>query len=82
MPRAFSRTFRLAGEVQVMDKRQYRVVLLKAWTKDTLAFKIQTTLEPYAQDEIVSIQSRVDFQFGWPFRRNWAMLVLKSLEPA
>jgi hypothetical protein len=65
-----------------MDKPQYRVVLLKAWTKDTLAHKIQTTLEPYAQDEIVSIQSRVDFQFGWPWRRNWALVVLKSLEPA
>ncbi len=64
-----------------MEKSQYRVVLLKAWTKDTLAFKIQSTLEPYAQDEIVSIESAVDFQFFVPWRRNWALLVLKSLEP-
>ncbi len=65
-----------------MDKPQYRVVLLKAWTKGTLAYAIQTTLEPYAQEEIVSVEARVGSQFGWPFRRNWALLVLKSLEPA
>ena len=69
------------AKFSLMDKPQYRVVLLKAWTKDTLARKIQDTLEPYTQHEIVSIQSRVDFQFGWPWRRNWALLVLKSLEP-
>ena len=65
-----------------MDKPQYRVVLLKAWTKDTLALKIQSTLEPYVQGEIVSIESRVDFQYFWPWRRNWALIVLKTLEPS
>ena len=65
-----------------MAASQYRVVLLKAWTKDTLALKIQQTLEPYTQDEIVSVEARVDFQFFWPWRRDWALLVLKSLEPA
>ena len=60
---------------------QYRVVLLKAWTKDTLAVKIQQTLEPYTADEIVSVEARVDFQFFWPWRRDWAMIVLKTLEP-
>jgi hypothetical protein len=72
----------LAGEIRrVAPPSQYRVVLLKAWTKDTLALKIERTLEPYAQDEIVSIQARVDFQFFVPWRRDWALLVLKSLEP-
>ena len=61
---------------------QYRVVVLKAWTKDTLGLKIERELEPYAQDEIVSIEPAVDFQFWWPWRRNWALLVLKTLEPA
>lgn len=65
-----------------MAASEYRVVLLKAWTKDTIAFKIQQTPEPYAQDEIISVQARVDFQFWWPWRRNWALLILKSLEPA
>jgi hypothetical protein len=56
---------------------QYRVALLKAWTKDTLALKIERELDGYAQAEIVSIESRVDFQFLVPWRRNWALLVLK-----
>jgi hypothetical protein len=65
-----------------MPTSQYRAVLLKAWTKDTLAVKIERALEPYAQHEIVSIESAVDFWFFVPWRRNWAMLVLKTEEPA
>lgn len=66
----------------MMTSAQYRVVVLKAWTKEGLAEKIRHTLEPYAQDEIVNVEARVDFQFFWPWRRDWAMIVLKSLEPA
>jgi hypothetical protein len=61
---------------------QYRVVLLKAWTKDTLALKMERKLEPYGQNDIISIESAVDFQFFVPWRRNWALLVLKTLKPA
>jgi hypothetical protein len=61
---------------------QFRVVLLKAWTKDNLALKLEQLLEPYARDEIISIETSVDFQFFVPWRRNWGMIVLKTLEPA
>jgi hypothetical protein len=63
-----------------MAQLQYRVVLLKAWTKDTLATKIERTLDPYAPDEIVSIEARVDFQFFVPWRRDWALIVVKRLD--
>jgi hypothetical protein len=62
------------------DARQYRVVLLKAWTKDALAEKIERELDPYPQEAIVSVQARVDFQFFVPWRRDWAMIVLKRPE--
>jgi hypothetical protein len=65
-----------------MATSQYRAVVLKAWTKDTLAVKIERTLEPYGQNEIVSVETAVDFQFFVPWRRNWAMLVLKTEERA
>jgi hypothetical protein len=58
----------------------YRVVILKAWDKDTLAQQIAETLEPYQPHEIVSVEARVDFQYFWPWRRDWAMLVLKTDE--
>ncbi len=64
-----------------MAASQYRVVVLKDWSKDGLAAKIAETLEPYAPEEIVSIYPQVDFQWPWPWRRNWAMIVLKTLEP-
>jgi hypothetical protein len=64
-----------------MAVSQYRAVVLKAWTKDTLAVKIERALEPYKQHEIVSIESAVDFQFFVPWRRNWAMVVLKTEDP-
>jgi hypothetical protein len=60
-----------------MAETQYRVVLLKAWTKDTLAGKIQKELDPYPPEAIISIESRVDFQFFVPWRRDWALIVLK-----
>jgi hypothetical protein len=65
-----------------MPNSQYRVVLLKAWTKDNLALKLEQLLEPYSQNEIINIETRVDFQFFVPWRRNWGMIVLKTLEPA
>jgi hypothetical protein len=56
---------------------QYRVVVLKAWTQDALGWKIEDTLDPYDQDEIVSVEARVDLRFFPPCRRDWAVIVLK-----
>jgi len=58
-------------------RRQYAAFVLKAWTKETLAIRICTTLDPYPADAIISITSNVDFQFGWPFRRNWALIIVR-----
>ncbi len=60
-----------------MPNRQYHAILLKAWTKDTLAVRIEEALEPYAPESIVSIETRVDFQFFVPWRRDWAMIVVR-----
>jgi hypothetical protein len=59
------------------DEQHYSTFLLKAWTKDTLCGKIESTLAPYPPDAIVSIEARVDFQFFWPWRRDWALIVVK-----
>jgi hypothetical protein len=58
------------------DKYQYATFLLKAWTKDTLCRKIKDTLDPYPPEAIVSSEARVDFQFFWPWRRDWALIVV------
>jgi hypothetical protein len=62
--------------------RQYQVFLLKAWTKDTLAEKISRALDPYPPDAIVSVEARVDFQFFVPWRRDWALIVVRKPEAA
>jgi hypothetical protein len=60
-----------------MEQRQYYAHVLKAWTKDTLADKIEKLLDPMPPERIVSIEVAVDFQFFVPWRRNWAMIVLR-----
>jgi hypothetical protein len=62
-----------------MAKQQsrYLVYVRRAWTFDTLGSKIEDVLEPLPQDHIVSIDTRVDFQFFWPFRRNAAVIVAR-----
>jgi hypothetical protein len=60
--------------------RQYHVFLLKAWTKDTLALKMAKVLDPYPPDAIISVEARVDFQFFVPWRRDWAMIVVRKPE--
>jgi len=57
--------------------RLYVAFIVRACTKDTLATRICEQLDPYPADAVVSITSNVDFQFGWPFRRNWALIVIR-----
>jgi hypothetical protein len=61
-----------------MASRQYRVILLKAWTKDTLVKKIEDELDRFPREAIVSVEARVDFQFFVPWRRDWAVIVVRA----
>jgi hypothetical protein len=62
--------------------RQYAVFVIRAWTKETLANRIRDKLDPYPPEAIIDIKANVDFQFGWPFRRNWALITVKRPESA
>ncbi|MGH2904274.1 MAG: hypothetical protein ACRDK7_11945 [Solirubrobacteraceae bacterium] len=55
----------------------YSAFVVKAWTKETLASRVCEHLDPYPAEVIVSITSNVDFQFPWPWRRNWALIVVR-----
>jgi hypothetical protein len=64
---------------------QYRVILLKAWSRDALALKMRDALESYEQHEIINVQTGSDFVlwlFFWVLFRPWAMILVKTLEPA
>ena len=63
---------------------QYRVILLRAWSRDALAEKMRAALEPYEQQEIISVQTGSDFVLWFLFfvvTRPWAMILVKTLEP-
>jgi hypothetical protein len=62
------------------DEHQYLVIVLRGWTKEGLAVKIRERLDPFPQESIVILEAGVDFQFPWPFRRNWALIVVKRPE--
>jgi hypothetical protein len=64
---------------------QYRVILLRAWSHDALAQKMQDALEGYDQHEIISVQTGQEFilwLFFWVWLRPWAMILVKTLELA
>jgi hypothetical protein len=64
---------------------QYRVILLRAWSRESLAAKMQRALEGYDQREIISVQTGSDFVLWFFFlvlMRPWAMILVKTLEPA
>jgi hypothetical protein len=63
-----------------MDDRQYAVFVVRALTKEMLAKRISEKIDPYPPEAIISIKANVDFQFGWPFRRNWALIVVRRPE--
>jgi len=64
---------------------QYRVILSRAWSRDALAGKMREALEGYEQHELVSVQTGSDFVLWFFFvvlMRPWAMILVKTLEPA
>lgn len=60
--------------------RQYATFVVKALTKETLARRIAERIDPYPPEAIISIQANIDFHFGWPFRRNWAIIIVRKPE--
>jgi hypothetical protein len=62
------------------EDRRYSTFVVRAWTKEGLALAVNRKLDPYPADAIVTVQCGVDFQFPWPFRRNWALLVVNRPE--
>lgn len=58
----------------------YEAYAVRAYTKEKLAMRITERLEPYPREAIVKVQAGVDFQFFWPFRRNWAVIVVRRPE--
>jgi hypothetical protein len=64
---------------------QYRVILLRAWSRESLVEQMREALEGYDQDEIISVQTGSDFVLWFLFvvlTRPWAMILVKTLEPA
>lgn len=59
---------------------QYGIAVLKAWTKKDLARQLDELISPYPPASIISIQTGVDFQFFWPWQRNWSQVVLRVSE--
>jgi hypothetical protein len=58
----------------------YKALVLKAWDKNTLAVEITKALEPYEPHQIVKLEVSVDFQYPFPWRRNWALIVVEDEE--
>jgi hypothetical protein len=54
----------------------YQAILERAWTKPELAEEILEALAPYPPENVIKIEVGVDFQFPFPWRRNWAMIVV------
>jgi hypothetical protein len=62
------------------DGPQYSWSVVRAYTKETLARRIREKVEAYPPEAIIKIQAGIDFQFFWPFRRNWAVIIVKRPE--
>lgn len=62
------------------EKGTYAAYVVRAYTKETLAVRIAERIEAYPQEAIVKIQAGIDFHYFWPFRRNWAVIVVKRPE--
>jgi hypothetical protein len=45
-----------------------------------LAEKLAAKLAPFPPGDVISISYAVDIAFGWPFRRNSALVVLRTLD--
>jgi hypothetical protein len=54
------------------------VMVFRAWTKESLGEKLGKQLNAYTREEIISVRVGVDFQYFWPARRNWAMVIVKG----
>ena len=56
------------------------MILLKAWTKNALVDKIERHLDPFPPEAILSVEASVDFPFFVPWRRDWALIVVRRCE--
>jgi hypothetical protein len=57
---------------------QYATYVVRAWDKEGLADRIKKKIDPYPADDIIDIKVGVDFQFFFPARRNWAIIIVKG----
>jgi hypothetical protein len=73
-PAVQRRTYRPMAD---LGQYQYAVLIVRAWTKEGLAGQLREKLDPYPPESIVSFEAGVDFQWPWPARRNWALVVAK-----
>jgi cell wall assembly regulator SMI1 len=62
------------------EKHQYAVHVRRAWTMEGIATQIARVLDGYTQEDIIHIDTKIDFQFPWPFRRNSAVIVARRLD--
>jgi hypothetical protein len=60
----------------VAQSHRYAVYVRRAWTRDGIAGKMQEVLDPFPPSAIVSVDTKIDFQFFWPFRRNSSVIVV------
>lgn len=67
-----------AGLLYAAAVGDYRVIVVRAWSKDGLAVLIKRELDGVPRERIVSLESGVDFFFLPPWRRNWAMVVFEK----
>lgn len=61
-------------------KPGFLVIVVKGWSKAKLAEKLAAKLAPFPPEDVISISYAVDIAFGWPFRRNSVLVVLRTLD--
>lgn len=62
-----------------MSSSGYTVMVVRAWTKETLAVRIAQRLEAFPAEDIVSISYFADNIITLFWRRNSALIVLRPM---
>jgi hypothetical protein len=56
---------------------EYVVIVVRGWTKEKMAERMEQALSRYPREDIVSINVFADQLFGFLWRRNAAVITLR-----
>jgi hypothetical protein len=56
---------------------EYVVVVVRGWTKEKMAERMEQVLSRYRREDIISINVSADQVFGFLWRRNAAVMTLR-----